>query len=86
VRVAHEFALNRVSVNIVTMVCIIAAIADPMVGESALPDFSIAAEDSAKSVRISALDELHSMFERNVMGRGQQEVNMFRHQDKGVEL
>ena len=85
-RVAHEFALNRVSVNIVTVMCVVATIANSMICEAALPDFSLAAQDGAKSVRISALDQLHSMFERNVMARSQQEVNMFRHHDEGVEL
>ncbi len=72
--------------DIVLMAYEIPSVADAMVSESPLPDFSPAAEDSAKSVRIPALDELHRMFERNVMSRGEQEMNMLRHNDKGVQL
>jgi hypothetical protein len=82
----REHARDRIAVNIVLMVYEVPSIANPVICESPLPDFSAAAEDSAKGMRISAPNKLHRMFERNARGRGQQEVNMFRHHDKGVEL
>ena len=67
------------------MVDEISFIANPVIGESPLPDFSAAAEDVANGVGESALDELHRMFERNVIRRGQQQMDMFRHHDKGMQ-
>ena len=61
-------------------------VANSMIGKPALPDFPLAADDGAKGVRISTLDKLHGVFERDVMRWRQQQVNMFRHHDEGVEL
>jgi len=72
--------------NIGFMVVEIPLVANSMIGKPALPDFLTAAENGAKSVRISSFDELYCVFERNLIGRGQQEMNMFRHHDKSVKL
>ena len=72
--------------DVVLMVCEILFIADAMVGESSLPDFPPAAEVRAKSVRISTFHELHGVFQRDVGRRSEQEMNMFRHSDKGIDL
>ena len=37
-------------------------------------------------MRISALDELDGVFERHVMGWSKQEMDMFGHEDEGMEL
>ena len=57
--------------NVGLMVNEIALAANPVIGKSPLPDFSFAAKDGAKGMTISALDELHGVFDRNVMGRCQ---------------
>ncbi len=68
------------------MMYIVPPIANPVVGKSPFPDFSTASHDSANGMGISALDELHSMFERYVVGRAKQEMNMLRHYDERVKL
>ena len=61
-------------------------IADPMIGESTLPDLPCPTKGRAEGVRIAALDELNGVFECDVVRGSQQEVNVFGHNNKGVEL
>ena len=49
--------------NIVSMMDEILIVSNPVVRESALPDFSSPTEDFAKSVRVSAFDKLDGVFE-----------------------
>ncbi len=44
-------------------------IANPVIGEPALPDFPLAAEDFTQSMRISTLDKLDGMLDRYVRSR-----------------
>jgi hypothetical protein len=72
--------------NVILMIDEILGVANPVIGESALPDFSVAAKNFAKSVGVSALDELDCMFEGNVEAGSKQEMDMLRHQNEGVQL
>jgi hypothetical protein len=44
------------------------AIPNPVIGESALPNFSLSTKYAAEGMRGSAFDELNRMFERHVFG------------------
>jgi hypothetical protein len=68
--------------NIFAMTCKVFLIADTMVGESALPDFSFPSDLCADRVRLSAFDELDSAFDCKVVGRSQQQMNLLRHDHK----
>lgn len=47
--------------DVISMMHVISLVANPMIRESTLLDFSSAAEDLAESMRVSALDELHGV-------------------------
>ncbi len=72
--------------NIVFVIHEIVVITNPVVGESALPDFSLSTKDDSEGVRVSAFDQLNGVFERYVMGRSQQKMDMLGHEDEGVKL
>jgi len=57
-----------------------------MIGESALPDFTRAADKAPEGVGVSALDELSGMFERYVLCWRQKDVEVLRHYNEGVNL
>lgn len=72
--------------NVVLVGCEVLIATDSMIGKSALPDFSFATEDRAEDVRISTLDELNRMLDRDVDCGSEQEMHVLRHQDEGVQL
>jgi hypothetical protein len=49
----------------------ILAIANSMIRESTLPDFSFSPKDRAEGVRVSAFDQLDRVFESDRHGRSQ---------------
>ncbi len=53
--------------NVVSMVDEILIIADPVIGESALPDFSLATEDGSEGMRIAAFDQLNSALDGHIV-------------------
>lgn len=59
-------------------------VSDAVIGEAALPNFQIAPELLFDSMRISAFDELHGAFERNVEGC-EKKMNMLWHQHESVQ-
>ena len=59
-------------------------VSDAVIGEAALPNFQIAPELLFDSMRISAFDELHGAFDRNVDGC-KEKMDVLGHQDKGVK-
>ena len=48
--------------NVVPVMQEILVIPNTVIGESALPDFSLATEDRSQRVRVSTLDELDGVF------------------------
>lgn len=61
-------------------------IANPVVGESALPDFAFAAKDFTQRVRVCALDELNGVFDRHVVCGSEQKMNVLGHNDERMKF
>jgi hypothetical protein len=55
-RVGHEFADDRILMNIVPVMNEILSIANPMIGESTLPHVRFSPDEGAERVRVAALD------------------------------
>ena len=72
--------------NVVQMMPEIDLISNPMIGESALPDFLIAADDRPKFMRVGAFDQLDCPLDGYVVRRRQQEMNVFGHDDESVQF
>ena len=62
--VEYDSALDRIFMNVVSMVHEILVIANPVIGESSLPDFSFAAEDGPEGMRIATFDQLDRVLKR----------------------
>jgi len=58
--------------NVISVVNEVGNVANPMIGESALPDFALAAKDRSEGMGVAALDQLDGMLQRDVLGRSQQ--------------
>jgi hypothetical protein len=67
------------------MMRIIDSTANPMIGESPLPNFLIAPDDRSKFVRVRAFDQLNRTFDGHVVRRSQQEMNMLRHDHESMQ-
>ena len=55
-RVGHEFTDHGILMNIISMVSEVVWVANPVIGESALPHFGVSPANGAKRMRVSALD------------------------------
>jgi len=60
-------------------------VANAMIRESLLPDFS-AANLNSDCVRISTLDQLHRTLQRRVKRRSKQQMHMVRHEHEGMQF
>ena len=60
--------------------------ANPMIGEASLPDLLIAADNASEFVRIRAFDQLNRAFDGYVVRRSQEQMSMFRHDNKRVQF
>jgi len=72
-------------VNIVSMVDEVETIANPVIGESSLPNLSGSTDDCAEIVRVRTFDELDRTFNRNVPRGRQKKMNMLGHNDESVQ-
>jgi len=72
--------------NVVPMVSEILVVANSVIGKSSLPDLSFATEDCSERMRIAAFDQLNGVLKRYVFSGSEQEMNMFGHEDEGVDL
>ena len=72
--------------DIVFVVDAVRFIANSVIREAALPDFALAAKDGSKGVRVSAFDELDGVLERYIVRRGEQQMDVFGHENEGMEL
>jgi len=68
------------------MMGIVFGIPNPMVGEAALPYFSLSAEDCAQSVGRAAFDELNRTLKGYIVSRCKQQVHVFRHDYESVDF
>ena len=72
--------------NVILMMRKVFRVPDSVIRESALPDFALATEDLAESMRIRAFDQLDRVLDRNVVGRSDQQMNVFGHHDERMNL
>ncbi len=72
--------------NIISMMREIHFVTNPVVGKSALPDFLCATDDCSEFMRVGALDQLDSAFDRYIVRRSQQQMNVFGHNDECVQI
>ena len=72
--------------NVISMMDEINFVANSMVGESSLPNFLTATDDGSEFMRVSTFDQLDCAFNRHVVRRSQKQMNVFRHDDEGVQV
>ncbi len=72
--------------NVISMMQEINLISNPMIRESALPDFLLSTDDASEFMRISALDKLDRALDCDIDRGSQQKMNVFRHKDKSVQF
>ena len=72
--------------NIVFMVEEILIIPNPMIRKASLPDFPLAPEYRAESMRVCAFKELDRVLNCYVIGRCEEEMDVFWHEHEGVNL
>ena len=72
--------------NVISVMREILLISNPMIRESALPNFPLATDNRSERVRISALDQLHCVFKCYALCWCEQKMNMFRHDHEGMNL
>jgi hypothetical protein len=72
--------------NVISMMNKIHLVANPMIGESALPHLALSTDDSAEFMRICALNQLNGPLDGYVNRGSQQEMHMLRHQNKRMEF
>lgn len=72
--------------NVIAMMLEVLIIANSVIRKSALPDFTLAAEDFSERMRVAAFHELNGMFDCDVVRRCHQKMHVFRHNDEGVDL
>jgi hypothetical protein len=61
-------------------------IANPVICESALPNFTLSTEYFTEGVGVSALDQLNGVLNRYVARRSEQKMNVSGHNDEGMKL
>ncbi len=81
----HEVSNDGILMNVVLMMKEIPSIANPMIRKPALPDFRLASDQSAEFMRIRAFDQLNAALKSHVLSRREQEMNMVRHNNEGVQ-
>jgi len=52
--------------DVVSMMHTVLGVPNPMIGETALPDFTLSSDQAPKGVGVSALNQLKGMFQRHV--------------------
>ena len=57
--------------DVVSMVHIVLSVPNSMIGEAALPDFTLSSDQAPKGVGVSALNQLNGMFQRHVLSRSE---------------
>jgi len=84
-RVRHQLPHYRILMDIQPMPCKILRVANPMIGESLLPNFA-AADFHAHRMRVASLDQLHRPLQCDVIRRRKKKVHMVRHQNESMQL
>jgi hypothetical protein len=71
--------------NVLSMIFVVLAISDSMIGKSPLPDF-LRPEMNSELIGISALYQLNRAFQGNFWCRREKQMRVFRHKNEGVQL
>jgi len=71
--------------NVISMMYEIVRITNPMIGESALPDFLVAPDDRSEFMRVRSFDQLDCTFNRDFKCGRQKKMNVLRHRDKSLQ-
>jgi hypothetical protein len=77
---------NRIAIDVIQMMLVIDSIANPMIGESPLPDFLIAADDCPEFMRVRSFNRLDCPLDRYVVPRSQEQMHVFGHDDEGMQV
>jgi len=85
-RINDHPSFHGILMNVILMMREIHFVADPVIGESSLPHFSLSANDSPEFMRTCAFDQLNSPLYCHVQGGSQQQMHMLGHQDKRMQL
>ena len=71
--------------DVISMMDKINVVANPVIGESALPDLLIASDQASEFVGVRAFDQLDCAFDGYVDGGSQQQMHVFGHDNEGVQ-
>jgi hypothetical protein len=71
--------------NVIPMMSEVLSITNPMIRETALPNFRLATDQGAERMGIPSFDQLERALDGHVARRGKQEMNVIRHEHKGVQ-
>jgi hypothetical protein len=72
--------------NVISMMDEIHFVANPMIGESALPHLALPTNDSAQFMRICAFDQLNGPLDCHVHRGSQQEMHVLGHNNKRMQF
>ncbi|HZQ94720.1 MAG TPA: hypothetical protein VFA67_06895 [Candidatus Sulfotelmatobacter sp.] len=76
----NQPALDWVPMDIALMVDEVLIIPNAMICKAPLPNFPLATEYRTEGMRVSAFNQLDSMFERHVAAWREEKMDMFRHE------
>ncbi len=62
-----ESPFHTILMDVVSMVHIVLSVPNSMIGETALPDFTLSSDQAPEGMRVTALDQLNGMFQRHVL-------------------
>jgi hypothetical protein len=71
--------------NVIPMMSEVLNITNPMIRETALPNFRLAPDQGAERMGIPSFDQLERALDGHVARRGKQEMNVIRHECEGVQ-
>ena len=71
--------------NVIPMMSEVLSITNPMIRETALPNFRLAPDQGAERMGIPSFDQLERALDGHVVRRGKQEMNVIRHEHEGVQ-
>jgi hypothetical protein len=72
--------------NVISMMHEIHFVANPVIGDTALPHLALSANDAPEFMGICAFDQLDCPLDCYVRRGSQQEMHMLRHQDKRMQF
>jgi hypothetical protein len=71
--------------NVIPMMSEVLSITNPMIRETALPNFRLAPDQGAERMGIPSFDQLERALEGHVVHWRKQEMNVVRHENEAVQ-